>query len=293
MNMSANESSKVSIADAHSHINAVRGLSANEFAEAFRKANGWFVALVGVSPWDYGAMPPSLRDAYLKSVDIHVKTCSEMRSKGVSVACIDGFYPGDVDKLLSMGLKPSEVLNLGREVLQYELTLCRNGLLDGIGEVGRQHYKAMPLSLLVSELLMEEAIKAGSEEDCVIHLHLEDIGPDTVLLTHEVIKRLNVKPSSKIIFHHARPDMIPAASSLGYSATVFGRKEVLRAAVALKAWGFMVESDFPGVMLNGAVTPWSLAEVEVGLLRDSLATEEFLYKVNIDNIVKSYGVSPP
>lgn len=291
--MNADKSFKVPIADAHSHANTVKGLSVNELAESFQKVNGWFLALVGVSPWDYGIALPSLRDAYLRSIDIHVRTCSELRSKGLRVACIDGFYPGDVDKLLSMGLKPSEALNLGREILQYELMLCRDGALDGIGEVGRQHYKVMPLSLLVSELLMEEAIKIGAEEGCIIHLHLEDVGPDTVILTHEVIKRLNVKPSNRIIFHHARPDMVPMASSLGYAATVFGKKEVLKATASLNTWNFMVESDFPGVALKGVVTPWSLAEVEAELLRDSLVTEELLYRVNVDNVVKSYGVSPP
>jgi TatD-related deoxyribonuclease len=283
--------SRVPIADAHSHVNAAKGVGASELADRFRGSGGWFIALVSASPWDYG-ITIAPEEAYMKSLDIHVRACREVRERGLRVACLAGFYPGDVDRLASGGMRPSEILRLGHEVIGQEFKMCREGLLDGIGEVGRQHYKTAPLNLLVSELIMEEAIRVASDSGCIVHLHLEDVGPDTVLLTNEVIGRLNVKPSPRVVFHHARPDMVATASSLGYASTVYGREEALRAAISRGALGFMVESDFNGLS-DSLVAPWTLGPLEGELLAESILTEDDMYRLNVDNIVRTYGVTPP
>lgn len=44
----------VPIADGHTHSNPVKGLGMEKIAPKFREEGGWFVAIVGLSPWHYG-----------------------------------------------------------------------------------------------------------------------------------------------------------------------------------------------------------------------------------------------
>ncbi len=283
----------IPFADAHLHINSVKGVKASYVAAKFKEVGGWFLAPVSGSPWDYDIdLSPDVTAAYLKVVEHHTAECRELAEHGLKVACIAGFYPGDVDRLAAV-LSPATILEVGYKVIDYVAELCRKGLLDGIGEVGRQHYRTTPERVVVSELIMERALLAANDNRCVVHLHLEDIGRDTVTLTNEVIKVLGLKPSPKIVFHHARTDMIPEAARLGYSATLFGRPELLEAAFSRLEPNFMVESDFPGMDSERVISPWSIAANEKRVAERLGLGPEYLYKLNVDNVVRTYGVTPP
>lgn len=58
---------------------------------------------------------------------------------------------------------------------------------------------------------------------------------------------------------------------------------------------YMVESDHiddpkrPGVV----VYPWEMAKNQLELLREGKVDEEYLWKLNVDNVVKVFGVTPP
>jgi TatD-related deoxyribonuclease len=58
---------------------------------------------------------------------------------------------------------------------------------------------------------------------------------------------------------------------------------------------YTVESDFiddpkrPGV----SSYPWQIIENQLRLLNEGFVSEEYLYKLNVDNIVKIYGEKPP
>ncbi|MGC9071789.1 MAG: TatD family hydrolase [Acidilobus sp.] len=279
-------------ADAHAHVNPMRGLRPAELASRFVQAGGWFIALISSSPWDYGIDATDVRAAYDAILRAHEAACREVAGQGLKVACLAGFHPSDVDKLIEMGLKAHEVLDVGLSVVKGVIGLCKAGRLQGVGEVGRQHYRTSAERVLVSELILEEAIVNAQEADCVVHLHLEDVGPETALLTHRVLTRLGVKPSPRIVFHHARPSMIEAVLALGYSATVPGRPQAVAEALR-HGRGFMVESDFPGIELPKSVAPWDLPRYEQEALREQRDPEGALRSINVDSIVRAYGVKPP
>jgi len=280
------------IADGHAHVNPLRGLSARELAERFLRSGGWFIALVSVSPWDYGLDVTNAEAAYRDVLRYHESACREAREAGLKVACVAGFHPADVDKLVDSGLRSSEVLNLGLKVLDYITSLCRSGRLDGIGEIGRQHYRTIADRVLVSELILEEAVLRAQELGCAVHLHLEDVGPETVSLTHRALSRLGIKPSPSTVFHHAKPSMVREALSLGYSITVPGRTAVIAEAIKYGD-SFMVESDFPGVEIPRALRPWDLAAAEEEALRGTPDPERVLRRINVEAVVRAYGVEPP
>ncbi|MGC9210156.1 MAG: TatD family hydrolase [Acidilobus sp.] len=279
-------------ADAHAHVNPARGLSPTELASRFLRAGGWFIALVASSPWDYGIDVGDPRAAYETVLRAHEAACREVAGQGLKVACIAGFHPADVDKLVDMGLRADRALDIGLSVIDEVIRLCKAGRLQGVGEVGRQHYRTSAERVLVSELILEESVVRAVEAGCVVHLHLEDVGPETVLLTHRALTRLGVRPSPAIVFHHARPSMTDVALSLGYSVTVPGRPQVIAEALR-RGLGFMVESDFPGAELPKALTPWDLPRYEEEAMAGRPDAEAALHSINVDSIVRAYGVEPP
>mgnify|MGYP001772598913 FL=1 len=283
---------RVPLADAHSHVNPAKGLAPARLAELFKGSGGWFVALVSLSPWDYGIDPSPPLDAYERALEIHVRACSEVRSAGLRASCIAGFHPQDVDELASRGMRSDEVYELGLEVLKLEERLCREGKLDGIGEVGRQHRRTSADRALAAELIMEESARLAKDLDCVLHLHLEDVGPETVILTRAALARVGVAPTPRIVFHHSRPNMVPAARDYGFAATVYGLPSAVAEALKLAGAAFMVESDFPGVEMARALTPWGLANSMAELLNMG-ADEEDLYRLNVDMVVRTYRVPAP
>ncbi len=280
------------VGDAHSHANPARGMGAAEIARRFRGSGGWFMAILSLNPWSYGIEPPGF-EAYMRVVKLVVNECSRAREQGLTVKCFAGFHPADVDKLVDRyRVRPEEVLRLGLRVVRELRRLCREGVIDGIGEVGRQHFKTMPERVAIAAAIMEEALQAV-EEGCMVQLHLEQAGRATVETVNVTVSRLGLTKRSLIVFHHSTLAMAEAAASLGYQATVPGVPSLLEHAAGRTEPVFMVESDFiddprrPGVV----VYPWVMAEKVRELA--SKGYEEWAWRVAVDNIVKAFGVEPP
>jgi len=285
----------VPVADGHTHTNPVRGLGAEKIAGRFRESGGWFMALVALSPWAYGIDFQGV-ESYRRVVeDILVRECKAAEEQGVRVACIAGFHPADVDKLIDRyGFDAVEALETGLKVVETMEKYCVEGVLDGIGEVGRQHYKTTAERAVVAQLILERALQAARDHGCVVHMHLEQAGKATVKLVD-----LRVPPGTppqakaRMIFHHSKPVMALEAARLGYSATLPGVPRLLDNVLGRVEPVFMLESDHiddpmrPGVV----VYPWVMAEHVRRLERR--VGEEYLYKVNVDNVVRVYGVEPP
>ena len=284
-------------ADAHCHSNPVRGLGASKIAERFRKSGGWFISLISLSPWSYAIDFTGL-DSYKEAVDIHLRECKAAEEAGMRVACIAGMHPADIDRLIDRyRLDPLEALELGLQVIDYVASLCKEGVLDGIGEVGRQHYRTSPERVAMAEVIMERAIEYARDYGCIVHLHLENQGRITAELVHRRVSVLGLPSNSRarLVFHHARPDLAREALNRGYPASVPGLPRVLEYTFKSLEPDYMIESDFiddparPGVVIY----PWEMARNQARLQAKGLVSEEYLYKINVDNIVKVYGVEPP
>ncbi len=278
--------------DAHAHSNPVIGLGAERVAERFRRAGGWFMALVSLPPWHYGVKPRCLED-YRRVYDMHVAECRRA-ARYLPVSCLAGFHPAEVDKLVSMGMKPEEVLELGLSVVEMAADYCRRGLLDGIGEVGRQHYKTTPERMAIAEAVMVHALELARDVGCLVHLHLENAGVATVATVDRLARLVGVD-KRRVLFHHATVRVAGEATRRGYAATVAAKKQQLL--VAFKTIGpvFMPESDYIDDPERPCVSscPWELAERLRSLVEEGLVEEEWVQKVAVDNIAAFYGVEPP
>ena len=284
---------KLVFADAHCHTNPLKGLGMRKIAVKFKENNGWFMGIVGLSPWNYDLNPSY--EGYLKAFEIVLKECRIAKEHGLKTSCIIGIHPADIDKLVyRYGMKIDEAYNLALRVLSKAVDLCRKGVVDGIGEEGRPHYKIDPTFVVASELVLMRAMEAAKDYDCIIHMHLEQ-GSSVTVESIEELANLVGAPMEKLLFHHTRPGLTERVIKKGYNATVPGIEPVLKIVFNRVEPTFMVESDYiddpkrPGVV----VYPWEMVSNELKLMRENIVSEDDLYKVNVDNIVRFYGVQPP
>jgi TatD-related deoxyribonuclease len=284
---------KLLYADGHAHANPVDGLGAARIAEKFREVGGWFIALVSLPPWHYGMKPRTVED-YARVFQLHSAQCREASGRGLRVSCFAGFHPAEVDRLVSAGMRPEEVLRLGLGVADLLERLCKEGIIDGLGEVGRQHYKTMPERVAIAEVVTMRVLEISRDYGCPVHLHLENAGEATVETIDHVARIIGV-PKNRVLFHHASVRVAGHAAKLGYVATVPGKKEQLRAAFQRIGPVFIPESDYIDDPRRPCVSscPWEIVERQQQLLAEREVTEEQLARVNIDNVVRFYGVEPP
>jgi len=283
----------IPVADAHTHTNPVRGLGAEKIATRFKREGGWFMAIVALSPWAYNIEFQGI-ESYKQVLDILARECMTVEDLGLKTACLAGFHPADVDRLIDKyRLEPGEVLALGMEWLKELENACREGFLDGIGEVGRQHYKTRAERVIISELILEKSLEIAKDNDCIVHMHLENAGKITIDLVDLKLEQIGKPDLKKIIFHHMKPKHAVYADEKGYASTIPGTPELLDNVLGKTPPVFMLESDhIDDPMRPGAVVyPWIMASHVNKLARK--AGEEYLYRVNIDNIIKTYDVSPP
>jgi TatD-related deoxyribonuclease len=284
----------IPVADSHAHVNPVKGLGAREVAKRFKSSGGWFIALVSLPPTAYGLEGSSV-EVYVKAALIHSNECKEAREAGLKVYCLAGFHPAEVDKLIDRnGLKPLEVLELGLKVLEELSKLVDKGEIDGIGEVGRQHYKTSSERVLVANMILEKAMEISRDKDIIVHMHLEQAGEATVELVDVIVRRLKAN-REKLVFHHAEPRMAIEASKRGYPATIPGIQRLLEYTIEKLEPTYMIESDYlDDPKRPGAVTyPWDMADNVRRISSKSREIAERMYKVNVDNVAKTYKIKPP
>ena len=284
----------VIVGDAHAHSNPVEGLGAKVIAERFKASGGWFIALVALPPSAYKIEPPSF-EAYIKVVEAHIAECSRARQPGLKVACIAGFHPAEVDKLIDKyGVKPLQVLELGYKVVDYIAGLADKNILDGIGEVGRQHYKTTSERTLIAQLILERAMEHSRDKGLLIHMHLEQAGETTVDLTDKAATKLKA-PKNKLLFHHADPKVAIEAWRKGYPSSIPGTPKLLEYILKNLEPFYMLESDYiDDPKRGGAVAyPWDVANNINKIVKENKDMEEKAYKILVDNITLTYQVEPP
>ncbi len=281
-------------ADGHLHCNPVRGLGGYRIAARFKDCGGWFMALVGLPPWHYGLEVRGI-DTYERSYDIHLRECREASRAGVRVACIVGMHPAEIDRLVSMGYNVDKLVDFVDKVVKLLERLAREGLVDGLGEVGRQHYTTQPERYALAEYVMLRVLEVARDYDLVVHLHLESGGLATVATVDKLVRLVGYKRLHRIVFHHATTKMTSKAVELGYTATVLGRKELLRAVLGSVEPRFMVESDFLDDPRRPCVAacPWDVVAAQRSLVEEGVVWEDVLWRINVDVPCRVYGVEPP
>ncbi len=284
---------RILYSDAHCHSNPVDGLGAGRIAEKFREVGGWFIALVSLPPYHYGFTSSSI-ESYEKSLKLLVNEASRIREKGLKTRVLAGFHPAEIDEYFRRGLSLEEILELADKVFRLIVKYHREGLIDGIGEVGRQHYSTAPPRLVASELVMLKAFEYARDHDMIMHLHLEQGGYVTVESIRQLTEYKRIS-RDKVFLHHVSPSEAYWAERLSFYYTLPAKYKTLKKTLSSKPGRALIESDFiddprrPGV----SSYPWDIPVRIKQLLDEEVIDEEYVYKVMVDNIVEAYHVEPP
>lgn len=283
----------LAFSDAHLHTNPIMGLGAEVVAKKFRKANGWFMAIVSLPPQHYGIEGLGF-ESHEKSIEILLREAEKARREGVEVSTLAGFHPSLVDAYFKAGWSPSEIVELARKIVDYIAKLHNEKTVDGIGEVGRQHYAVNPAWIVTSELILIYAIEVARDNDMLIHLHLEQGGYSTVASIRRIAESAKIQAGS-LLLHHVSPSEAHYAESYGYWYTVPAKEKLYRTLLPHKPERLMTESDFiddpkrPGV----SSYPWDIPRELISLVSEGIVSEEYLYRVEVENVSRFYRVKPP
>jgi TatD-related deoxyribonuclease len=281
-------------ADSHLHTNPLKGLGAKAISERFIRSGGWFMAIVSLPPTSLG-LDPNL-DGFTRSLELAISECKAAREVGLRVSCLGGYHPAMVDKMIDrLGMKPEEAYNISVKAIDQALKYLREGLLDGIAEIGRPHYQVKPHYVVLTEMILDYALEGIRDLDGVAHLHLEDGGWVTAKDIENRVKRLRIR-REKVAMHHSKPGLVEHALSMGLPTTIPALYPVIQAIGGKLVKGlYMFESDYiddpsrPGKVIY----PWEIIENTDRAIKEGLISEEKAYKIHIDNISKFYQVSPP
>ncbi len=278
--------------DAHLHVNSLRGIGAEKVARRFKREGGWFMAIIALPPYHYGFTEPTI-DSYKKALNVLIGDVHKVKNEGLKVAAFMGVHPAEIEHYYRQGLRGERAFRLLEEVLKLLETAFKEGLIQGIGEVGRPHYSTSPERAILAEVVMMRSLILAKDLGALVQLHLEQGGYATaysIKLLVDVLK-LDV---SKVVIHHASLETAKWAEELGllFTAPI---KQFDEKYVSLKALKCMVESDFlddptrPGT----SAYPWEIPRVISSYVSRGLLTEDYAYKILVDNVVKYFGVEPP
>jgi len=280
-------------ADGHLHTNPVNGLGAEKILSRFRERGGWFAVLVSLGPHHYGL--EENYDGFIKSIEILVNECRIARSIGIKTICIAGIHPADIDRLISRDRhRGREILELIMKVVDYIAKLIKEDILDGFGEFGRPHYKSLPEAFTLNNIVMRYILSLARDLHAYVHLHLETAGFITVRDIHEVINMIGID-RTKVFLHHLDVATGIEAEKMDLPFTLPGKYALLREAVRRIKPVYIIESDFiddpkrPGV----SSYPWEIIDNQEKLISEGLVDEEYIAKINIDNVVKFYEAPSP
>lgn len=281
------------VSDAHAHVSP-SGLGAKIVAKRFKDAGGWFIALVSLPPSHYGFSAGL--EGIIKSFESHILECSRAREEGIKVACLTGIHPAYIDELVKIAgsHKTDKVLAILERALERLEKLRFEGKIDGLGEFGRPHYKTLPESVVVNEIVLRRVLEICRDTDSLIHLHTEQGGLATVASVDYIVRLLGV-PKNKVVFHHTTTFLAKTVEEFGYVMTVLGREDLLTNVLESGITRALIESDFiddprrPGAVMY----PWDISKEVEKLLSRREDYEEVLTKYLVDNVASLYGTSPP
>ncbi|MGB9830735.1 MAG: TatD family hydrolase [Fervidicoccus fontis] len=284
---------KLIFSDSHAHNNPIKGIGAKKIAEKFRENNGWFIAFLNNPAWDYSDSYIFDVDEYLKLVNLHMRDCKSATETGLKVKCFAGIHPAEIDKLAEYGLPTLKVRDFALKTIEKIFDMCKEGLLDGIGEIGRQHYKIRMDVAIITQEILESSFTFAKDYGCKIQLHLENIKGFTVENIASLAYKTGLK-SDQFLIHHATSSIVEEAKNRRVWTTYPGIIEGLKSLFTTirNPEYVLIESDYVDSKKEGGriTYPWNLPDIQLSLLEKGDVSKYFLEKINIDNVESFFDV---
>ncbi|MEM4596124.1 MAG: TatD family hydrolase [Desulfurococcaceae archaeon] len=284
--------SKLLFSDAHLHVNPVKGFGTEKIAKKFKKEGGWFMAIVALPPYYYNLVEPSA-DSYRRVLEIVTRDSLRAKEAGLRVSVFMGLHPAEVDHYYRHNIKGERAFQLAEEVFRILEAAIKEGLIQGIGEVGRPHYSTSPEKFVLAEAIMMRALTIAKDHDIPVQLHLEQGGFATAYTVKFLVEKIGLR-SEKIMLHHANLETSLWASRFNL-ASIAPVKQFDEKYASHRIPRCMLESDFlddpqrPGV----SAYPWEIPRTIKDHMAKGFMTEEEAFKIMVDNVTRYFGVEPP
>lgn len=278
--------------DAHTHSNPVQGLGMSKIARKFASKGGWLIVVVSLPPYHYGISEPGPQ-AYERVIEILNQEAEIARAHGLKTVRLAGFHPAEIDEYYRRGIGGKDLYELVDKIASLYERALKEGLIDGIGEIGRQHYAVPPDRIIMAEIAMIRFMEVARDYNAVVHFHLEQGGWVTVYSVTKLLERTGL-PKNKAIVHHASHETAKYAEHHGVPYTLPIKKFEYKDYIAVSSLA-MIESDYiddprrPGV----SAYPWEIPVKISEMLSGGQLSEEDAYRLMVDNPSRIYSVSPP
>ncbi len=263
------------ITDNHMHIDPLRGRGL-EAVRDFSSAGGTHFILVYKTAQDSEVEVKNSKGfekAYDNLIDLSRIINKETDAKSYPII---GLHPAEFHRLV-MKVGGEKAFEISMDVLNEIEKRISEGLVFGIGEVGRPHYEVDKDIIDISNKFLIEVLKVSKRLNCPVQLHTETFSEEKFFELGKIVERYG---NSEKIIKHFSPPMISICEKIGIYPSIIAReKNIVKACEEGKR--FLMETDY----IDDKSRPGSvLGPKSVPKVTKKLFEKRILSKEDIDNI---------
>jgi TatD-related deoxyribonuclease len=274
------------VTDNHMHIDPIHGIGL-EAVRQFVRAGGTHIILVGKTAWDWeidATTSSDFKEAYLRTIGLARQINESTKATAYPLV---GYHPSEFVRLAdAFGI--SYAYDLGVELIDIWESLLDDGLIVGIGEVGRPHFEVSDALLEAANGLLFEYLKAARRFDCPVQLHTEHFTVDSFGGLGMLVRKAG--GPTKVIKHFS-PPLPDIARDNGVTASIVASKDAMKEALA-RSKTFLMETDYiddssrPGAVLG----PKTVPRRTYHLLEQGKLNEEDAHHIHEELVSSLYGI---
>ncbi|MDG6226020.1 MAG: TatD family hydrolase [Candidatus Thermoplasmatota archaeon] len=226
------------VLDSHMHLDPLG--SGKGAVLAFKKQGGTHLIIVhkpyrSVEVHDIGS--------YERAYSITQRMVNEAREAGVMAWCVLGPYPGELPRLVDrMGLEKAVALQ--KQAMEMAASLVGNGVVIGLGEIGRVHYPTDEGILKSCDEILSEGMELCAEVGCFAVLHTESPKDNPSLMSHLSDMCSNAGlPKHRAVKHYSQGALLDPVLNQGLTPSILATRPNLKEAIDIGV-PFLMETDF-------------------------------------------------
>jgi len=282
----------LNITDNHAHINPIKGAKGIKAVGDFVNSGGTMLMLVNLMTWHYGIHVPTLK-SFTRMYQIHLDLVRRINQEyAIKAYAVIGPHPSELSNLIRKGFSYSSARRLMIRAIDEACRIASgNDLIIAIGEVGRPHYRVSKEEWELANELLGYALERAAEIGKAVQIHMET--PTESSLNEIVhIAEKHGMPISKIVIHHATPD-IKLYRQYGLWPSIVAKEDNIIKALRNSS-EFLVETDYlddpqrPGAVMSLSSLPRKIRRLyERGILSRSI-----INKICRELPSAIYGIAP-
>ena len=274
------------ITDNHIHVDHVNGKGPIEVAKLFQRSGGNVMIIPNKPTWTVGESCN-----FQEAMDLVIKYVEEINANtDVRAYAVVGAHPAELSRLIKNGNELETAQKMMENALESAQKLVLEKKAIAIGEIGRPHYEVGFEELDVHNELILYAMELAAEADCAVQLHTESAEEKQFLEFGQMADKAGLERFK--VMKHFSGSLVSENENHGLTPSLISTKKIISEGIK-KGNNFLMETDYldmdsrPGAVLGPRTVPRRTKE----FLRNGIFTEEDVYKIHVENVEKTYGIS--